>query len=683
MGSMGDDRSASPGALLLARLLALASVALVAGGSTLVVFGDHALDVDSGRYFFTGAVAGLSYAACGYLLAVHRPDKLLGWVFVGPMAVGMSLSALALPLSAYDASGPGGPAWIRLLAATPSWCWLAAGVWLPTIVVVLLTKPTLDRLARAIVVSALVLTVPLAVFGLTNPFPYPDGPAQSPLAITNRAWIDASYALYPWLWRVVLGLSVLALARLARRWRVAGHDEPELAWFLTGGLAAMLTILSSAFPAWADRLPDHGAAIPYLHVVALPFVAVASVVAMLRYRLWGIQLALHRTLTWLALMAGAVGVYASLAGLGGKLIGRGNGFGPSLLAAAVIAALLAPAQRGVESIVDKLVYGARRDPYALVGQLGAGLQGIVSTDELVPAVVDALASALHLPYVAVEVPVADEWRTIAVAGTPPPACVTVPLGTGTVGGRLVIGRWAGTRLTAADRQMFEDMGNHVGVIVRLVDDVTKAQQLQATARHDERRKLRRELHDRIGPTVAGVANGVEALAATLDPNMDVDAARSLLVRLSHELGAAVVDIRRLAYETRPPALDQLGLVDAVRSEASAVSAVEVELDLPDDLSALSPASETAAYRIIVEALRNVDRHAGARQCSVRLTVGSAIEIQVDDDGIGGASDRPVGVGIMAMRERAAEVEGTVLLLERPGGGTRLVARLPCVGGGRP
>ncbi|MEA3076661.1 MAG: hypothetical protein QOF60_1569, partial [Actinomycetota bacterium] len=261
--------------------------------------------------------------------------------------------------------------------------------------------------------------------------------------------------------------------------------------------------------------------------------------------------------------------------------------------------------------------------------------------------------------------------------------VTVPLGTGTVGGRLVIGRWAGTRLTAADRQMFEDMGNHVGVIVRLVDDVTKAQQLQATARHDERRKLRRELHDRIGPTVAGVANGVEALAATLDPNMDVDAARSLLVRLSHELGAAVVDIRRLAYETRPPALDQLGLVDAVRSEASAVSAVEGELDLPDDLSALSPASETAAYRIIVEALRNVDRHAGARQCSVRLTVGSAIEIQVDDDGIGGASDRPVGVGIMAMRERAAEVEGTVLLLERPGGGTRLVARLPCVGGGRP
>jgi signal transduction histidine kinase len=107
------------------------------------------------------------------------------------------------------------------------------------------------------------------------------------------------------------------------------------------------------------------------------------------------------------------------------------------------------------------------------------------------------------------------------------------------------------------------------------------------------------------------------------------------------------------------------------------SAVEVELDIPDDLSSLSPASEAAAYRIIVEAIRNVDRHARARQCSVRLTVGADIEIQVDDDGIGGASERPMGVGIMAMRERAAEVAGTVFVLERPGGGTRLLARLPC------
>jgi signal transduction histidine kinase len=197
-------------------------------------------------------------------------------------------------------------------------------------------------------------------------------------------------------------------------------------------------------------------------------------------------------------------------------------------------------------------------------------------------------------------------------------------------------------------------------------------------REEERRRLRRDLHDGLGAQLAGL-NVQAGTLRRLIPR-DPAAADELVVELRDELRGAIADIRRLVYDLRPPALDDLGLVEALRRLAERYGSEDVQLrvlvEALENVPPLPAAVEVAVYRITQEALTNVVRHAQARTCVVRLTADEDVALEINDDGAGIPKDRGAGVGLSSMRERASELGGRCVVESAPKGGTRVLVRLP-------
>jgi signal transduction histidine kinase len=234
---------------------------------------------------------------------------------------------------------------------------------------------------------------------------------------------------------------------------------------------------------------------------------------------------------------------------------------------------------------------------------------------------------------------------------------------------------------AADLRLLDDLGRQVGVAAHamlLSRDLQRSRERLVTMREEERRRLRRDLHDGLGPALAGVALGLDAVTR-LVPDQPEEAAR-LTDTLKAEIQSSIGDVRRLVEDLRPPALDQLGLVRALEQHAERINERDPGLEVSVEADAVPPlpaAVEVAAYRILTEALNNVAKHAGARHASVGIDVGpgSMLLLRVDDDGTGIDAGTP-GVGMTAMHERATELGGSCETSPAPGGGTRVAARIP-------
>ena len=213
----------------------------------------------------------------------------------------------------------------------------------------------------------------------------------------------------------------------------------------------------------------------------------------------------------------------------------------------------------------------------------------------------------------------------------------------------------------------------------LTEDLRASRERLVTAREEERRRLRRDLHDGLGPALAAI--GMRAGAAESLVREDPARAAALLAELQAEVTTAVADVRRLVDALRPPAIDEVGLVGALRLAADRLDspgAPQLVVEADGGLPELPAAVEVAAYRIGTEAMTNAVRHASAATCSLRLVGGSDLTVVVEDDGRGMPSVPRAGVGLTSMRERAAELGGECRVEARPGGGTRVVARLPLV-----
>ena len=191
------------------------------------------------------------------------------------------------------------------------------------------------------------------------------------------------------------------------------------------------------------------------------------------------------------------------------------------------------------------------------------------------------------------------------------------------------------------------------------------------ATEEERRRLRRDLHDGLGPALAGVVLGLHRARARVPG--DPVAAQAQLDDLTAQVQGAVADVRRLVYGLRPPAVDELGLVGAIEEQAQAMGGVEVHGEVDGDLPA---AVEVAAYRIALEAMTNSLRHGGGRWCRVGVELNGALHVVVEDDGVGLPEQFRAGVGIASMRERATELGGTCAVERRNPSGTTVRAVLP-------
>lgn len=423
---------------------------------------------------------------------------------------------------------------------------------------------------------------------------------------------------------------------------------------------------------------------------------VAITFGILRYRLFDIDVILSRTLVYGGLTAGIIALYATVVGGLGALLRAREEPAIALVATGVVAVAFAPLRDALQRGVSRLLYGERHDPYAVLSRLGQRLEGTLAPDEILPAIVRTMAEALRLPYVAIELRDGDGFAPAAMAGAPVANSVRYPLAYQAVPvGELVVGpRGPGEAFGPGDRRLLEDLARQTGIAahaVQLTTDLQRSRERIVTAREEERRRLRRDLHDGLGAQLAALAIQAGALRAQIE--RDPEQAREQAAELRTELRAAVADIRRLEHGLRPPALDELGLLGALRQRAARYgaggiaqpglvadderSALEIEVVAPDLMPHVAAAVEVAIFRIVDEALANVARHAGARSVIVRLAFDERVHLTIDDDGIGLTEDRVPGVGLLSMRERAAELGGTFTIeLRADAAGTRVAVTLP-------
>lgn len=407
-------------------------------------------------------------------------------------------------------------------------------------------------------------------------------------------------------------------------------------------------------------------------------------VAMIRFRLWDVDLLVNRTLVYGLLTATVAGLYALLVAGAGALIPGSRASLGSFLAAGLIAVLFQPIRTRLQRGVNRLLYGDRDDPYAVLSRLGERLGGALTHDAVLPTITETVAQALRLPYAAITVLRHNQMAIGSCYGSPVANPTVWPLlHQGEPVGELLLGpRSTGEAFGSADRKLLDDLARQAGVAVhalQLTADLQRSRERLVGAREEERRRLRRDLHDGLGPHLASQTLTLDA-ARTLMPS-DPVAADRLLDELRGHIQSAVADIRHLVYELRPPALDDLGLAATLSDGARRYhdAGVRIEIDVPEPLPPLPAAVEVAAYRIVQEALTNVVRHAGAATCvvSMRHDEGAGqLRVEISDDGRGFPSSHRAGVGLASMRERATELGGSWAIESRPLEGTRIRARLP-------
>jgi signal transduction histidine kinase len=336
----------------------------------------------------------------------------------------------------------------------------------------------------------------------------------------------------------------------------------------------------------------------------------------------------------------------------------------------------------VQQVVNRLMYGERDDPYLAMAGLGRTLASSLQVDAVLPTAVETIGRTLALQYVGLNVAGHAELREQAVAayGTPAGDVLVFPLiHHGAPTGELLLAPRPGERLRERDHRLIADLAPQVAAAVHAVglsQELQAARRRLVKLREEERRRIRRDLHDGLGPALAGLTCTLDAVRNLADS--DHEHANELLASATDQVQTLIADVRRLIYGLRP--LDELGLVAAMRALASREASLGTRGDVraPDSVPPLAAAVEVAAYRIVQEALTNVARHAIARACTVRVSVEpTALRLEVADDGRG-FSQRGVGagVGLRAMRKRAAELGGTCEITSAAGVGTTVSARLP-------
>ncbi len=540
---------------------------------------------------------------------------------------------------------------------------------------------------------------PAVAFGLQLPR---DDPALRP----RRAMLAVAYAAPLVLMLVWMGAVALFAPNVLRWFDLvfAGQTAVVAATLVTGGVLGILAYRRSRDPLTRSRLRWlaggsiaagvlglAGWHLPQLitgeqllpsgaiGLSGLPFVA-GIAVALRRHRLFDIERLANRSLVYIALVAILGAGYAALVAV---LVSglRLSGTVAAAIAAAAAALALAPLRNAAQRTVNRLMYGDRDDPAGVLARLGTSMQAVMLPGDVLPVVVDTVAQSLRLPYVAIDL--ADgtgEFRVAAEQGVPVGTVHTETLTHhGAAVGRLRVSeRGRDDPLEPADLELIRSLAREVGPAVqavRLHQDLLRSRAEVVALREDERRRLRRDLHDGLGPTLAAIRLKA-GLAARQVPSES--AARGLLGEIDTEVTASLADVRRLVEDLRPPALDELGLVGAVRSRAAALAGqLQIDVVGSEPPVPLPAAIETAAYRIVVEAMTNAVRHSGGTHCTVSILVGEdAVELSVRDDGNGLKPDRTPGVGLRSMRERAAEVGGSLLVRSPTEGGTVVSATLP-------
>lgn len=611
-------------------------------------------------FVVTNAVMGLAFGCCGAILAWHRPSNAIGWLF----AVGGLLQALAAigpPLSdLLEQLGSGtGSRRVLVTIFVYSWPW-AIGLCVPLALLLFPNGRPVSPRWRPVIV-AVVVTAPLFALQMgAAPVPVED---NGMVAYATLPFYDQLRPL--WLVTEIRTLAVwfLALVALVIRYRRGTETvRRQLLWLLLALILAIAAMLPWGLVAGT----------PVAVLFSIPLIPLAVTLAIIRYRLLDIRLVVTRALTWFLLTLAVLAGYAVLVAALDQLIS--TQLGHSALATVLLVLLAAPALPRLQRLVDRALYGDRANPSQVVSRLGSQLAGTSSgggSAAGLAGVAGSIRQALRLPYVGLE----DRSEERAAAGRKSDQVVRMPLTySGEVVGSLVIGLRVGERrLAEPDRRVLELLAAPLALAVHatvISAELQTSRERIIGTREEERRRLRRDLHDGLGPALTGIAFTADAAANSV---ADADRCRELLDSLRRDTRAALADVRRVVEDLRPPALDELGLVGALRQRADQLNRrvdgapLHIRLDVPSEAPALPAGVEVAAYRIATEALTNIARHSSAESAVIRLRYGDQLEICVTDDGHGCQAWSP-GIGLRSMWERTTELGGALTVGPSEDGG---------------
>lgn len=636
--------AAAAGALLCVALAVVVAV-------DLAVRDEYRPEVDQ---LLRGVTAGIAYGGLGGYLAARRPRLSVGWVMllIGFSNAFSSATAVLADRTLHDDSGVS--EWAFWLS---TWSWAPGYVLVPTVLLLILPNGhPYGRLGRPLVAVAGVGTALVTLVWAITPYDQQDYELPARYAhLTNPVGVDGVGVLLPislvaLLVGVVAGLVTLALRLRASR----GHEREQVYWVLAGASVTVLLLVAGfAFQAASDLI---------IAVAMLPL-PLAITWSSVRRRLWDLDVVVNRSLVVLA-----VGAVGALVGLVLPV--------PAGVAAAVAAVVVLPLVGPVQQVVNRFLYRDATEPTEAVHRLGDQVGATTSPREALGHVVEVVATTLGAE--GVEVRLVD--GTAVRHGVPEGERVTVPL----VHHQVPVGELAVAvppgGLGARGEVLLADLARHAAVVahaIALQDAVQHSREQVVVAREEERRRIRNDLHDDLGPRLAATAlrleNAVELVGD--DPGRAVQE----LERATGYLRDGVADVRRIVDDLRPAALDDLGLVQAVGEQANRLGTqgLAVTVSTDGDLAGLPAATEVAVYRITAEAMTNVARHAEARHLRVRLArVPDGVAIEVADDGRGLPDELVPGVGLGSMHQRAAELGGTCVVQGEPGAGTTVSAMIP-------
>lgn len=628
-------------------------------------------------YVPNSAVGCAALSVLGALILRRHPCHPIGVLLVG-LGLGTGFSGLALEYVALGADGspPPGASWGYWFG---SFLWFPAYALVTTLLLVIFPdgRPPSPRWWPLVIGTVAYVAVDTVWFALT-PFPT-DGPPElaglrHPLGVSGepRA-LEEVLRFWPLLALVLVVASIAALVtRLARADPVSRR---QLEWFALGSLLWLGYVVFDALTSLSDNRP-------LFEALFLTFPPLGAAIGIVRHQLLDIDRVISRGLV-AGLFAGATGaLYAGTVLLAERLVGRQHDLGTSVVAVGAVAVAVLPLWRGLNRAVERMLYGQRAQPFDVLARLGAELDAAATPDVVFERVARCLGEALRLPFVAVEVDAQDPVHV----GEPQTEATALPLlHNGIRVGSLVLGHRSETEpFGPQERRLLEDLSRRLAAsahAMRLASDLRRSREQLVLAREEERRRIRHDLHDGLGPQLAGVGLQLDMAGEVLEA--DPTRLNPLLKRAKDELSDAILEVRRVVDGLRPPALDELGLVGAIRQQVglldtSAMGGLRIIVDAPEELGPLPAAVEVAAFRIATEAANNAARHSGATACTIELRRRDALEMEIRDDGQGIPPDGGTGsgIGLMSLRDRAEELGGDVVVHSAGGQGTRVAAMLP-------
>ncbi len=624
-----------------------------------------ASQVDIAPLSWSDLVLGAVWPVAGAVVISARPRNAVGWLLLSAGFIGPYL--LLGTLAAWSQLARTDPLPLTDLATWISIWGFAPYLFVVPLVLLLFPdgRPASDRWRTVVTVVGVVsgITIATRMFSpvgsdvaddMRNPVGWlPDGSQ-----IVTR--VGAFFAL-------LVGSALGVLSLLIRSRRATGVERTQLQWLALGGVVLLAGATASLFGepggGWSEAAFAAG--------LVGPPAAVA--VAVVRHRLFDVEFALNRTVVYVVLSGAAVVAYlATVVAIGGLTTASTRG----ALLVAVAAVVGAAGRSGAQVAVDRWLFGHRRDPYAVVAHVGRDVARGNDPAEALERLVDALREALRLPYAAyIGATTIESGAAVAGWHSTSVVCLGQHLGELRAGRRR-----PGERLSEQEQAAISEVADRAGTLayaLTLVDDVAQSRARIVAAREEERRRLRADLHDGVGPSLAGTALQMEALAKRL-ANQDEYELSARADEIRDRLRGTVQDIRAVVHGLRPPILDQVGLGGALRGLVAGLDVPSCSVLLPDDVDQLPASIEVAAYAIAAEAVSNALRHSAASRLQLTLAWDGdqSVQVEITDDGCGLPSRPAAGVGLTGMADRAREVGGRFELLVRPGGGTIVRATLP-------